>query len=182
MRCASLLLHLGLIGLCAIRGTVALLQTTDFHALVDSLNLPNDPDQINHISADGILRVFAVDGTVLGYVRLTAEQLQHWIDSHASVLTEEELRLLQEAWANADTSKVSEEQIWNPSADLLPQVLVNPQQERPVTPAPAMVVRRKLVPRLICDAYRCTATRDCHVVGCGKCIGVFSLSRWGTCC
>ncbi|OJD13982.1 hypothetical protein AJ78_05619 [Emergomyces pasteurianus Ep9510] len=173
MSCASHSLHLGLIGLCAFAGTVAEPEIyvqafespdackltidrppknnqkkTNFNALVDSLNLPDDPSQLTHIGADGVLRVFAADSTVLGYVRLTTEQLQHWIDDHMSVRTEEELKLLQEIWADADASKVSEDQIWNPSVDLLPKVLVEPQQEEQVTPAPAAVLRRELSTQL----------------------------------
>ncbi|OAX85292.1 hypothetical protein ACJ72_00322 [Emergomyces africanus] len=131
MRLGSLSLHLGLVGLCAIAaGAASVRQRTNFREIIDSLNITREPDQFAHLGNDGILRVFSRRGAeVVGYARLTGRQLEDLIIEYRDIVTEEEYERLRAVWARADSSKVNETQIWDPSPELLPRVFTEENQQ-----------------------------------------------------
>ncbi|OJD15351.1 hypothetical protein AJ78_04396 [Emergomyces pasteurianus Ep9510] len=171
------LYYFGLVSLCAVETIAASVRPrTNFNELVDNLNLPRDLNQFTHIGSDGILRVFSTSAKVLGFVRLTNQQLGDFIDERRDILGMKEAERMRGIWGNADSSKVDESQIWHPSPELLPKVFSEndllgvDEHDLPkdITPAPAAVVKKRSGEDR-CRKYRCHYNSDCHIVNCFGC-------------
>ncbi|KGY15489.1 hypothetical protein PABG_11476 [Paracoccidioides brasiliensis Pb03] len=131
-----------------------------------------DPNGFRHVGDDGILRYFNGNGEVLNYKRLDKEQLSNL----ASTYPEPEHRdHLHDVWKDVNSSTVSSEQIWNPSKELLPVVLKQPEllQETGVSKkpkAPDVLKRSDGGENVNCLVISCYTDGECAVWDCWYCL------------
>ncbi|KKZ64390.1 hypothetical protein EMCG_09629 [[Emmonsia] crescens] len=199
----SLLLALGF-GLCVVGGGAGVLghepqsndnvnnneNQVDLRGLAENARLPNDPKGFNHIGDDGILRSFNEEGEVIGYTRLTHDQLLDIIET--SPWSPGKKEYLAQQWSAADSPQVSMEQIWQPPKGLLPLRFAEPerfrlkreqqqqqQQQQQSAKSPTVSLMLKPLPEW-CKRHMCYRHEECKFLGCFHCM-FYSQLPYGDC-
>jgi hypothetical protein len=73
------------------------------------------------VDPDGVYRAYLADGTIVDAARLTAEQVQTWIDARAPHLSEEDAAKERELYTGVDGQNVAEAQLLAPAEELQPK-------------------------------------------------------------
>lgn len=76
------------------------------------------------VDPDGVYRTYIANGTVIDAARLTAAQIQTWIDARAPHLSEAEAAKERETLAGIDSQSVSDAQLLAPAEDHKPKALL----------------------------------------------------------
>ncbi|EGP88044.1 uncharacterized protein MYCGRDRAFT_92696 [Zymoseptoria tritici IPO323] len=125
------------------------------------------------VDPDGIYRAYLADGSVVDAARLTPEQLQHWLDVRAPLLSASDAENERTTYATANPQDVPEEQLLHPPDEIKPHAQIESMAEFVISPNPnpLQVTKRQVAcPPMYC-VYRDLAcfqprtVRECLVVG-----------------
>lgn len=114
---------------------------------------------------DGIYRAYLADGSVVDAARLTPEQLQHWLDVRAPLLSASDAENERTTYATANPQDVPEEQLLHPPDEIKPHAQIESMAEFVISPNPnpLQVTKRQVAcPPMYC-VYR---SGVCQIYGC----------------
>ncbi|OJD10245.1 hypothetical protein AJ78_08669, partial [Emergomyces pasteurianus Ep9510] len=139
----------------------------------DKRTLYGNEMSFEHIGNDGISRIFNEAGEVVGYTRLTRDQLLAEVAT--SPLTEQEKKHQIQLWNKIDSSQVSIQQIYHPSEDLLPPMMADSEGSSLELEISKQQIANVLVPRTPrgwqdrCKKIRCVSSSACWEEKCFAC-------------
>lgn len=108
------------------------------------------------VDPDGVYRAYLADGTIVDAARLTADQVQTWVDARAPLLTEDDAAKESQLYAGVDGQNVPEAQLLAPAAKT--QLEASVQDSTSTRDVGPLVEKRQLdCPALYCiyDQYIC---------------------------
>ncbi|OAX85406.1 hypothetical protein ACJ72_00217 [Emergomyces africanus] len=151
------------------------------------LNLKSHRTGFTHVGNDGVVRSYNGKGEVIDAARLTPQQLVAVAQEAPSA---DEKKHLLDVWANVDSSKVNETQMWNPPQHVLPSRFSNPKEKVDVDVDDEALALEKarydakdrLQRRFpFCNYVKCQFAFQCEFFfTCGPCIGA-SIGNEGHC-
>jgi hypothetical protein len=76
------------------------------------------------VDPDGVYRAYLADGTIVDAVRLTADEVQTFVDARAPFMSEEEAAKERQLYTGVDGQNVPEALLFNPADELRPKALL----------------------------------------------------------
>lgn len=84
----------------------------------------NGRDGFAMVDPDGVYRAYLADGTIVDAARLTADEVQTFVDARAPSQSEEEAAKERQLYAGVDGQNVPEAQLFDPADELRPKALL----------------------------------------------------------
>lgn len=118
---------------------------------------------------DGVLRAYLVDGTVADAARLTAEQVQLWVDVRTPRMSKADAEKERAKYAGLDSLDVPDAQLMSPPESVKPHARIAQMTAGDISPASPLLEKKQIIncPALYCDSN----PRVCLVYGCA-CLAV----------
>ena len=122
---------------------------------------------------DGVYRAYLADGTVIDAARLTAEQIQTWVDARAPHLSEDDAAKERQLYTGVDGQSVPEAQLLAPPEELQPKAQLESFTKDAIS---ARDVGPLLEKRQVnCPTFYCMQNSGvCTVYGC-SCNGIICV-------
>ncbi|KAK4888743.1 hypothetical protein LTR27_012390 [Elasticomyces elasticus] len=89
-----------------------------------------------NLDPDGVYRLYLADGKVVDAARLTAAQIQTWVDVRAPFLSKADANAERTLYASSNSEAVSDAQLLTPSEDLKPKGQLERLRQTEITLAP----------------------------------------------
>jgi len=122
---------------------------------------------------DGVYRAYLADGTVVDAARLTADQIQTWVDARAPHLSEDDATKERQLYTGVDGQNVPEAQLLAPPEELQPKAQLESFTKDAIS---ARDVGPLLEKRQVnCPTFYCMQNSGvCTVYGC-SCNGIICV-------